>query len=233
MRKVRSAACCRSAEANNSNNEKKRTRRKYETVYRAVPGFVGGRVGSPGRRGDVAASLLTEVEYKRYEGPRVPIVRGGYLRCQPVCDQGCRRDFRRRVYRRGGFRPGIGADQSPLRFRCDSAAQHRRARLPEKRFLGDVRPGGDPYAGADRDVHPPDRRCFGSHPVSTGRFAVGAGPHREGGTGHCDGQEPDETRPAGTGGGNQGFFRREPILAVRERSLYGRSPGGGSAFVDR
>ena len=29
------------------------------------------------------------------------------------------------------------------------------------------------------------------------------------------------------------FFRREPILAVRERSLYGRSPGGGSAFVDR
>lgn len=41
VRKVRSAACCRSAEANNSNNEKKRTRRKYETVYRAVPGFVG------------------------------------------------------------------------------------------------------------------------------------------------------------------------------------------------
>ena len=34
---------------------------------------------------------------------------------------------------------------------------------------------GDPYAGADRDVHPPDRRCFGSHPVATGRFAVGAG----------------------------------------------------------
>lgn len=79
-------------EANNSNNEK-RTRRRYETVYRAVPGFVGGRVGVRADEGMAASHLPTEVEYKRYEGPRVPIVRGGYLRCQPVCDQGCRRDF--------------------------------------------------------------------------------------------------------------------------------------------